>query len=79
MQWDCESSDEFSVLISGYNGRYKDIEAYVRKDGCVELDLGHCSGADKAHIHICDFDRLITMLQTVKQKAIEHFGGEWPQ
>lgn len=66
-------------------GWYK---ASVKWDGCVHfrraynLPYPHPEGDDDAfedYIHICDLDEFIARLQALKQKAIEHFGGDWPQ
>lgn len=57
-----------------------DMEAWVKKDGCLELKR-HFNGSkdDCDQIHICDLDKLIAQLQELKEKATKYFGGEWPQ
>mgnify|MGYP000866587441 FL=1 len=56
----------------------ENFEAYVRRDGCVELSKHYVSG-EIEHMHICDLDALLARLQWLKFMAIEQFGGEWPQ
>jgi hypothetical protein len=60
--------------------------AYVKWDGCIGLsryfndpmDDKKRNDDDIDSIHICDIDETIRRLQSLKAKALEHF-GDWPR
>ena len=50
-------------------------------DGCVHIERytnGTISEDNRDYIHICDLDKFIQELQEVKDKALKHFGSNWP-
>ena len=62
----------------------------VRFDGCIHMThfyngatvktpLNEMGDSDSDYIHICHLDEYIATLQEVKQKALEHFGPNWPK
>lgn len=64
------------------NGDAPAFSAYVKADGCIGF-YRHFNGQNDAentdHIHICDVDHMIEVLQKLKAKAKEHYGEDWPQ
>lgn len=66
---------------------YKDdthwLNAYIRNDGCIHFRKAYNSpfpkdDEDQDYIHICDIDEYVKILLALKEKAIEHFGNDWP-
>ena len=53
----------------------ENFEAYVRKDGCVEISKVYTTDESQT-IHICNLDALIARLQYLKFMAAEKFGWE---
>lgn len=61
------------------------FEAYVRKNGCVELhryfnepkEHNSQDDNDVDFLHICDIDDMISKLQEIKRRSIERFGDNW--
>lgn len=59
-------------------------DARVKRDGCIDLNkYFNAPKGDKEgeadSIHICDLDDFILRLQALRDKAIQHFGPEWPE
>ncbi|ALS22200.1 hypothetical protein [Paenibacillus naphthalenovorans] len=76
-----------AVSIKLVDNEYRDSEAYIKWDGCIDFrqysngyspDSEHSKEkADNCdYIHICDIDKMIEKLQAIKKVAEEYFSKE---
>jgi hypothetical protein len=84
---------EFIYLHDDYGIEdfYGDAIACVKSSGCIHFLYAHSghfnqgeddfqsahNGENGTYIHICEIDKWINMLTSLKSKAKEHFGSEW--
>ncbi len=81
---DKKKSNEVGLFVR-YNDNDcvdREHDAYVKWDGCVELDISGAGSSDdteKISIHLCELNDFIQALEELRDAAKNHFGKDWPE